>query len=165
MKHKSSIIGIFWMIITTFFFVGVFVTVKYIGSDGEKHTPVMIHRACYGSLERFMGIITENYAGSYPLWLSPVQIRVLPVSEKYVDYAHQVTEQLLDQGLRTEMNAKDDRLGYKIREASMQRIPYLLIVGEKERAQGKVNIRSRDRGELGEMILDDFINQLEPSSK
>ena len=138
---------------------------SYIGSDGEKHTPVMIHRACYGSLERFMGIITENYAGAYPLWLSPVQIRVLPISEKYVDYAHEVTESLLDQGLRVEMNAKDDRLGYKIREASLQRIPYLLIVGEKERANQQVNVRSRDRGELGEMSLEMFIDQLEPAGK
>lgn len=138
---------------------------SYIGSDGEKHTPVMIHRACYGSLERFMGIITENYAGSYPLWLSPVQVRVLPISEKYVDYAHTVTESLLDQGLRVEMNAKDDRLGYKIREASLQRIPYLLIVGEKEMANQQVNVRSRDRGELGEMTLEVFMDQLEPAIK
>ena len=138
---------------------------KYIGSDGEKHTPVMIHRACYGSLERFMGIITENYAGSYPLWLSPVQARVLPISEKYIDYARQVTESLLDHGLRAEMNSKDNRLGYKIREASMQRIPYLIIVGEREQADAVVNVRSRDRGELGAMTLEDFVNQLEPVSK
>lgn len=138
---------------------------SYIGSDGEKHTPVMIHRACYGSLERFMGIITENYGGSYPLWLSPVQVRVLPVSEKYIAYARQVTESLLDRGLRAEMNARDDRLGYKIRESSMQRIPYLLIVGEKEATHKKVNVRSRDRGELGEMTFDGFISQLEPINK
>jgi threonyl-tRNA synthetase len=137
----------------------------YIGADGDKHTPVMIHRACYGSLERFMGIITENYAGSYPLWLSPIQVRVLPISEKYVDYAREVTEALLDRGLRAEVNAKDDRVGYKIREASLQRIPYFLIVGEKEATGRTVNARSRDRGELGEMSLDAFLDQLEAISK
>lgn len=137
----------------------------YVGSDGDKHTPVMIHRACYGSLERFMGIITENYAGSYPLWLAPVQVRILPISEKYVDYAKQVNESLLDAGLRSEVNAKDDRVGYKIREASLQRIPYFLIVGEKEATAGTVNGRSRDRGELGEMTLEAFLEQLEDISK
>jgi threonyl-tRNA synthetase len=133
----------------------------YIGADGHKHTPVMLHRACYGSLERFLGIIIENYAGSFPLWLAPTQVRVLPISEKYVDYAKGLNTQLLELGLRSEVNAKDDRIGYKIREASLQRIPYFLIVGEKEAGNESVNVRSRDKGELGEMSFSDFIDGLE----
>ena len=138
---------------------------SYIGPDGDKHIPVMIHRACYGSIERFMGIIIENYAGSFPLWLAPEQVRILPISEKFVDYARQVESTLLEKGLRVEVNAKDDRVGYKIREASMQKVPYFLIVGEKEASAGTVNVRSRDRGELGEMSIDAFLGDLEPISK
>ena len=138
---------------------------SYIGADGQKHTPVMIHRACYGSLERFLGIIIENYAGSFPLWLAPVQVRVLPISEKYLDYAHDVSDKLSRQGLRAEVNAKDDRIGYKIREASLQRIPYFIIVGEKEMENQSINVRSRDKGELGEMNLDAFVGDLEEFQK
>jgi threonyl-tRNA synthetase len=106
----------------------------YIGPDGQKHTPVMIHRACYGSIERFLGILIEHYAGRFPLWLAPVQAVVIPVSDKYVDYARRVHEQLLDAGLRAEANLKDDRVGYKIREASLKKLPYAIVVGEREQA-------------------------------
>ena len=133
----------------------------YVGSDNQRHTPVMIHRACYGSLERFLGIIIENYAGSFPLWLSPVQVILVPVSEKHFDYANQVAETLRDQGLRCEVNLKSDRIGYKIREASLQRIPYALIVGDKEKEAGTINVRSRDKGELGEMAPASFLESLE----
>ena len=138
---------------------------SYIGADGQKHTPVMLHRACYGSLERFLGIIIENYAGDFPLWLAPVQVRVLPISEKYIDYAKRVSEKLMDLGLRAEVNAKDDRIGYKIRESSLQKIPYAIIVGEKEMENQTINVRSRDKGELGEMSLDSFVSELEEYQK
>ncbi len=137
----------------------------YVGSDGERHTPVMLHRACYGSLERFLGIIIEHYAGAFPLWLAPVQVVVLPISEKYHSYAKEVLENLEEKGLRAHLNAKDDRIGYKIRETSMQKIPYAIIVGEKEMSQGTVNVRSRDKGELGELSIENFFSQLEQWQK
>ncbi|HEY0706752.1 MAG TPA: threonine--tRNA ligase [Polyangia bacterium] len=138
---------------------------SYIGSDGNKHTPVMIHRAGYGSIERFLGIIIENYAGAFPLWLSPVQVQVIPISDKFVAYAKTVHEKLLDLGLRSEVNVRDDRVGYKIREASLQKLPYAIVVGEKEQANNTINVRSRDKGELGEMTLDAFLGALEPIVK
>ena len=133
----------------------------YVGADGERHTPVMIHRACYGSLERFLGIIIENYAGAFPLWLSPVQIQVLPISDKYKEYAQEVSDKLKAKGLRVDLNLKDDRIGYKIREASLKKIPYCLVLGEKEMTAGTVNVRSRDKGELGELSFDEFLSGLE----
>jgi threonyl-tRNA synthetase len=132
----------------------------YVGADGQKHTPVMLHRACYGSLERFLGIIIENYAGKFPLWLAPVQVLTIPVSAKYSGYARQIQEQLLDAGLRAEVNLKDDRVGYKIRAASLQKIPYVLVVGEKEQEASSINVRSRDNGELGEMALAAFLDSI-----
>ncbi|HVZ36530.1 MAG TPA: threonine--tRNA ligase, partial [Polyangiaceae bacterium] len=137
----------------------------YVGADGQRHTPVMLHRAGYGSIERFLGIIIENYAGAFPLWLSPVQVLVIPISEKFVSYAREVHAKLLDLGLRTEVNLSDDRVGYKIREASLQKLPYVVVVGEKELEHGTVNVRSRDRGELGELSLDAFVGSLEAWQK
>lgn len=137
----------------------------YIGADGARHTPVMIHRACYGSVERFMGILIEHFAGAFPLWLAPVQVQIIPVSEKFVDYAKSVNEKLLEHGLRSDINLKDDRVGYKIREASLQKIPYAIVVGEKEQEAGSINVRSRDKGELGEMQLDKFLESLEDWQK
>jgi threonyl-tRNA synthetase len=134
---------------------------QYVGPDGGRHTPVMIHRACYGSVERFMGILIEHFAGAFPLWLAPVQVQIIPVSEKFIEYAKQVNAKLLEFGLRSEINLKDDRVGYKIREASLQKIPYALVVGEKEVEAGSINVRSRDKGELGEMQLDKFLESLE----
>ena len=133
----------------------------YVGQDGQKHTPVMIHRACYGSLERFLGIIIENYAGAFPLWLAPVQLEILPISDKYNEYAQTLNKTFLEKGLRTYLNLKDDRIGYKIRESSLKKVPYCIIVGEKEVANSTVNVRSRDKGDLGEMSLDSFVKQLE----
>ncbi len=130
---------------------------SYIGADGQKHTPVMIHRACYGSVERFFGILIEHYGGRFPTWLAPVQTLVIPVSEKFVDYARGVHEKLLDADVRSEVNLKDDRVSYKIREASLQKIPYVVVVGEREAASGTVSPRSHDRGELDEMQLDAFL--------
>jgi len=129
----------------------------YVGADGERHPPVMLHRACYGSLERFIGIIIENYAGAFPLWLSPVQVSVIPVSDKHLDYARAVTTKLLDAGLRAEANLSSDRVGYKIRDASLQKVPYVIVVGEKEAAAGTIALRSRVAGEIGEMTLERFL--------
>jgi threonyl-tRNA synthetase len=135
---------------------------EYVAKDGSRQVPVMIHRACFGSVDRFFGIITEHFAGAFPLWLAPMQVQVVPVSEKFLDYAKQVNEALLDEGIRSSVNTKDDRLGYKIRQATLQKIPYLLVVGEKEAEAGVVNVRSRDRGEMGSMPTTEFIASLEP---
>jgi threonyl-tRNA synthetase len=132
----------------------------YVGPDGQRHTPVMIHRACYGSVERFMGILIEHFAGRFPFWLAPVQVLVIPVSDKFADYAKSVSEQLLDAGLRAEVNLKDDRVGYKIREASLRKLPYAIVVGEKEESAGSINVRSRERGELGAMALGEFLESI-----
>ena len=132
----------------------------YVGADGERHTPVMIHRACYGSLERFLGIIIENYAGRFPLWLAPLQVVVIPVSDRFADYARTVHTALLDAGLRAEANLSSDRVGYKIREASLQKVPYVIVVGEKEQSAINVNVRSRERGELGAMPLAEFLDSI-----
>jgi threonyl-tRNA synthetase len=132
----------------------------YIGADGERHTPVMVHRACYGSLERFLGIIIENYAGAFPLWLAPLQLQIIPVSDKFADYARGLNEKLLDVGLRSEVNYGPDRVGYKIRAASLQKLPYIAVVGEREVESGGINIRSRDRGELGAMSVEAFLQQI-----
>lgn len=135
---------------------------EYVGQDGARHTPVMIHRACYGSFERFFGVITEHFAGAFPLWLAPVQVRILPVADSYFEYAQKVSDQLFGAGLRSEANLRDGRLGYKIREATMQKIPYILVVGEKEAEAGTINVRSRDHGELGAMPVSQFLERLEP---
>jgi threonyl-tRNA synthetase len=132
---------------------------EYVGADGKRHTPVMIHRACYGSLERFLGIIIENYAGAFPLWLAPEQVQVIPVSEKFNDYAIAVKEQLLDAGVRASVNLGDDRVGYKIRGQSLKKIPFAIIVGEKEVQAGTINVRQRESGEQTEMQLADFLAQ------
>ncbi len=132
---------------------------EYVGSDGQRHPPVMLHRAAYGSLERFLGILIEHTAGRFPLWLAPVQVQVLPVSEKFDAYAKLVTERLSAVGLRAEANLRGDRVGYKIRQGSLQKIPYLLVVGDNESRAGSVNVRSRDEGELGELPLDAFLSR------
>jgi threonyl-tRNA synthetase len=133
---------------------------SYIGADGAKHIPVMIHRACYGSVERFLGILIEHFAGKFPTWLAPVQVLVIPVSAKFVEYAREVYDQLLDADVRTEVNLKDDRIGYKIREASLQKIPYVLVVGERETENRTVSPRSRDHGELDEMTIAAFFDRM-----
>lgn len=133
---------------------------EYIGEDGNKHRPIMIHRVVFGSLERFMGMLIEHYAGKFPLWLSPVQIKILPVSDKYVAYAGWVEEQLKKKGFRCEIDARDEKIGYKIRSARMERLPYMLVVGEKEAADNSVSVRKRDEGDLGNMPLENFLEIL-----
>ncbi|WP_400257555.1 threonine--tRNA ligase [Methanomethylophilus alvi] len=131
---------------------------EYVGADGEKHHPVMIHRVVFGSVERFMGILIEHYAGRFPVWLAPVQVKVLSVSEKSREYAAKVTSQLMAAGIRIENDARDEKIGYKIREAQLQRVPYMLVIGEKESEDGTVvAVRSRDKGDLGSCKTEEFI--------
>ena len=130
---------------------------EYIGADGEKHRPIMIHRVAFGSIERFIGILIEHYAGAFPTWLSPVQVKVLPISEKYMEYGQKVLDQLNEAGIRAELDTKAEKIGYKIREARLQKIPYMLIVGAKEEEEGLVSVRSRFLGDEGQKSLDAFI--------
>ena len=117
----------------------------------------MIHRVAFGSIERFIGILIEHFAGAFPTWLAPVQVRVLPISDKYIAYADKVADALEQAGIRTEADKKSEKIGYKIREAQLQKIPYMLVVGEKEEAEGKVSVRSRWAGDEGQKALEEFI--------
>ncbi len=132
---------------------------EYVGADGAKHHPVMIHRVVFGSVERFMGILIEHYAGRFPVWLAPVQVKVLSVSEKSREYAAKVASALSAAGIRTENDARDEKIGYKIREAQLQRVPYMLVIGEKEAEDGTVvAVRSRDKGDLGSCRTEEFLS-------
>ena len=131
----------------------------YIGADNSEHRPVMIHRAILGSIERFFGIIIEHFAGAFPLWLAPVQATVLPLSEKFLDYAGQTAGRLRAAGLRVEVDAGNEKLGAKIRKAQLQKIPYMLIVGEKEASSDTDSLRTHTAGDQGSIGLDDFIVQ------
>ncbi len=133
---------------------------EYIGADGEKHRPIMIHRVVFGSIERFIGILTEHFAGAFPTWLAPVQVRVLPISEKYMEYAKSVRDQLDEAGIRVEIDTRSEKIGYKIREAQMAKIPYMLVVGEKEASDGKVSVRSRFCGDEGQKDLAEFLTAI-----
>ncbi|CAH1195925.1 Threonine--tRNA ligase 2 [Paenibacillus allorhizoplanae] len=133
---------------------------SYIGDDSLKHRPVVIHRAVYGSIDRFIGILTEHYAGAFPLWLAPVQVKLLPVSDHYVDYAFQVKKSLEEAGIRVEMDARAEKLGYKIREAQLDKVMYMLILGEKEQISGGVSIRKRGEGDLGIRSLPEIMEQI-----
>ena len=133
---------------------------EYTGEDGEKHQPIMIHRVVFGSIERFIGIIIEHYAGKFPTWLAPVQVSVLPVSEKSFDYSKSVYEKLKSVGIRVNIDSRDEKIGYKIREAQIKKVPYMLILGENESSNGNISVRSRDNGYLGASTLDDFISTI-----
>lgn len=128
----------------------------YVGEDGERHRPVMIHRVIYGSIERFIGILTEHFAGAFPTWLAPVQVRVLPITDRHHAYAQQVVEVLKDSGIRAEADLRSEKTGYKIREGQLQKIPYLLVVGDKEVESMSVAVRHRKDGDLGPQVLHDF---------
>lgn len=130
---------------------------EYTGVDGEKHRPIMIHRVVFGSIERFIGILIEHFAGKFPLWLSPVQVKILPISDKFNDYAKAVEDTLKKEGLRCEMDARSEKIGYKIRNARMERVPYIVVVGEKEAGSNSVSVRKREEGDLGSMSLDEFV--------
>lgn len=133
---------------------------EYTGEDGAKHRPIMIHRVVFGSIERFIGILTEHFAGAFPAWLSPVQVKVLPISERHHEYASQVEEALTKAGFRVEADMRSEKIGYKIREAQLQKIPYMLVVGDKEAESGEVSVRGRKAGDLGSMTVEAFIEKL-----
>lgn len=129
---------------------------EYVGADGQRHRPVMIHRVAFGSIERFFGILIEQYAGAFPTWLAPVQVKVLPISEKFNDYAVKVKEQLLALNIKVEMDERAEKIGFKIREAQMEKIPYMLVVGEKEAESGTVSVRERQKGDIGSMSIEEI---------
>ncbi len=131
---------------------------EYIGADGEKHRPIMIHRTVFGSVERFIGILIEHYAGKFPLWLSPVQVKILPIADRFYEYAKNIMEELRSLGFRCEIDKRTEKIGYKIREAQLDKVPYMIIVGEKEMESNEVSIRKRDEGDLGSMSKIEFID-------
>ena len=137
---------------------------EYVGADGEKHRPVMIHRVVFGSIERFIGVITEHFAGAFPTWLAPLQVKVLPISDKHHDYGRKVYEALEAAGIKVEIDERAEKIGYKIREARNMRIPFILVVGGQEEENGTVNVRSR-KGEEGAMKLEDFIARVQDEIK
>ena len=140
---------------------------EYVGSDGAKHPPVMLHRAVFGSLERFIAILIENFAGDLPLWMNPQQIRILPVSEKFLEPAAELNQKLLDAGLMSEVDVRNDKIGFKIREGEREKVPYLVILGDKELQSGKISLRKRKTGDLGAFSLDEALEKfkLEISSR
>lgn len=130
---------------------------EYVGADDQKHRPVMIHRVVFGSIERFIGILTEHFAGAFPTWLAPVQVKVLAISEKHIAYAESVAKKLHDAGIRVEIDIRNEKIGYKIREAQLEKVPYMLIAGDKEEETGTVSVRARKEGDKGSMPVDEFI--------
>lgn len=138
---------------------------SYIDADGERKTPIIIHRVIYGSLERFIGLITEHFAGAFPLWIAPVQVKVLTISDEYKEYADKITRQLLDKNIRIEVDDRNEKIGYKIREAQVQKVPYMLIIGEKELKDNVISVRSRKDGDIGQMSIDKFIEKVEDEVK
>ena len=130
---------------------------EYTGSDGEKHRPIMIHRVCFGSIERFIGILIEHFAGAFPTWLAPVQVKLLPISDRQHDYAAEVAKKLTATGIRVETDTRNEKIGYKIREAQLEKVPYMLVIGDKECENGTVAVRSRKNGDMGTESLDTFI--------
>jgi threonyl-tRNA synthetase len=130
---------------------------SYTGKDGEKHKPVVIHRVVYGSIERFMGILIEHFAGRFPVWLAPVQVKLLPIADRHNDYVKELAEKFEAQGIRVEYDDRSEKIGYKIREAQLQKVPYMLIIGDQEIESGDIAVRSRDAGELGKMSHEDFV--------
>jgi len=137
---------------------------EYIGSDGEAHRPIMIHRVCFGSIERFIGILTEHFAGKFPTWLAPVQVKVLPISDKHFAYSEGVLAKLKENGIRAEIDTRTEKIGYKIREARLERVPYMLILGQKEEESGKIAVRSRFLGDEGQKDLEEFIKAVQEES-
>lgn len=128
----------------------------YIGPDGEKHRPVMIHRVVFGSIERFIAILTEHFAGAFPVWLAPVQVKVLPIADKHCEYGAEIVKMLEEKDFRVEMDSRNEKIGYKIREAQLEKVPYMLVLGDREAEKGEVAVRSRKEGDLGPMALDEF---------
>ena len=134
--------------------------IDYVGEDGQKHRPIMIHRACFGSMERFIGILTEHYAGAFPTWMAPVQVKILPISEKHVEYAKELAKQMHRDYVRVEVDDRSEKIGYKIRQAQMAKVPYMLVVGDKEVEEGTVNVRKHGGDELGSVPFEEFFNAI-----
>ena len=134
---------------------------EYVDRDGEKKHPYIIHRTSIGCYERTLALLIEKYAGAFPTWLAPVQVKVLPISDKYVEYASQIQQKLFDAGIRAEIDDRAEKIGYKIREAQLQKIPFMLIAGEKEQAESTVSVRARRDGDVGSMKLDEFLNMIQ----
>ena len=130
---------------------------KYVGADNAEHQPIVIHRAIFGSFERFIGILVEHYAGAFPLWLAPLQATVLPIADRHLDFARQVREELAEAGFRVDLDERQEKIGYKIREAQLQKIPYMLVVGDREAAEGTVSVRTRTGGDQGAATIVSFI--------
>ncbi len=138
---------------------------NYVGSDGEKHRPVMVHRVVFGSIERFLGILIEHYAGAFPTWIAPVQVRVMNISESQVEYTNRIVGMLKEEGLRVEVDIRNEKIGYKIREAQLQKIPYMIIIGDNEVKEEKISVRSRKEGDLGSLNVEDFLNRIQAEIK
>jgi threonyl-tRNA synthetase len=130
----------------------------YVGADNTEHRPVVVHRAIFGSFERFIALLIEHHAGAFPLWLAPVQAVVLPIADRHAQYATGIRDRLVEAGLRTEIDARQEKIGYKIREAQLQKVPYMLVVGDRESAEGTVAVRSRGAGDLGSRRLEEFVD-------
>jgi threonyl-tRNA synthetase len=138
---------------------------EYVGEDGARHQPLMVHRALLGSVERFFGILVEHYAGAFPLWLAPVQVEICPVSEKVADYAKHVAETLKNHNIRVHLDDRNEKLPAKIRDAQMQKIPYMLVVGAKEAEAGTVSVRHRSKGDLGPKPLAEVVSALQQETE
>ena len=134
---------------------------EYIGADGEKHRPIMIHRVVFGSIERFIGILTEHFAGAFPTWLAPVQVKFLPIADRHADYAREIMEKLEAKGIRCELDDRSEKTGFKIRAAQMEKVPYMIIVGDKDVEAGTVSVRSRKNGDEGATTVDEFVARIE----
>ncbi|MBI3005995.1 MAG: threonine--tRNA ligase, partial [Ignavibacteriales bacterium] len=132
---------------------------EYAGSDGQKHRPVVIHRAPFGSLERFMGVLIEHFAGEFPLWLAPVQVAVLPITDGHVSYAKEVVEQLSSAGIRVELDDRNEKINYKIRDWETKKVPFMLVVGDKEKSGNTVSVRQHKKGDLGTVSRDAFLKK------
>ena len=139
--------------------------IEYVGEDGQKHRPIMIHRACFGSMERFIGILTEHYAGAFPTWMAPVQVKILPISEKHVEYAKDLAKQMHRDYVRVEVDDRSEKIGYKIRQAQMAKVSYMLVVGDKEVEEGTVNVRKHGGDELGSVPFEEFFNSIKTEIK
>ena len=133
---------------------------SYIGPDGEKHRPVMVHRTVFGSIERFIGILIEQYAGAFPSWLAPVQVKIMNITDNQMEYAKKIAEELKESDIRVELDLRNEKIGYKIREAQMQKIPYMLVCGDKEVEENKVAVRKRQGGDIGTMTIEEFKNHI-----
>jgi threonyl-tRNA synthetase len=133
---------------------------EYIGEDGNAHRPVVIHRAILGTLDRFMAFLIEETKGAFPVWLSPVQVKVLPISDKHIEYANSLKSKMQEKGIRVEVDDRNEKIGYKIREAQLSKVPYMLVVGDKEAESNKVSVRARKDGDIGQMDSEEFINNL-----